>query len=132
MTCHSQIWTNAALLQPVRKSWETHTPIAWNRVHDLAGYVYFNHGIHVQKGVGCSSCHGAVQTMPLMYKASSLQMQWCLDCHRNTQRYLRPREQVFNMDWTAPPDQEQRGKELAELYHVLPRRQLESCSTCHR
>jgi hypothetical protein len=132
MTCHSQIWTNADLLLPVRQSWRDNTPIEWNRVHDLAGYVYFNHSIHVQKGVGCSTCHGRVQDMPLMYQAQSLQMRWCLECHRDPRKYLRPRDQVFNMDWEPPADQLARGEQLAELYHVLPRQQMQNCSTCHR
>jgi hypothetical protein len=132
MTCHSQIWTNAAMLEPVRQSWRSGNPIEWNRVHNLAGYVYFDHSIHVQKGVGCSTCHGRVQDMPLTFQAATLQMSWCLDCHRNPGMYLRPRDQVFNMDWHPPADQAARGQELAELYHVLPKQQMQNCSTCHR
>jgi len=132
MTCHSQIWTNAQMLQPVRDSWRNGAPIEWNRVHNLAGYVYFDHSIHVQKGVGCSTCHGRIQDMPLTYQATTLQMQWCLDCHRNPEKYLRPRDQVFNMNWEPPADQLARGTELAELYHVLPKQQMQNCSTCHR
>jgi hypothetical protein len=132
MTCHSQIWTNAELLEPVRDSWRTQVPIQWTRVHFLAGYVYFNHSIHIQKGVGCSTCHGRVQEMPLMYQAQSLQMRWCLDCHRDPAQYLRPRDQVFDMDWSPPPDQLARGRELADLYHLLPKQQMQNCSTCHR
>jgi hypothetical protein len=132
MTCHSQIWTNAQMLEPVRESWRANIPIQWNRVHNLAGYVYFDHSIHVQKGVGCSTCHGRVQDMPLTYQASTLQMRWCLDCHRDPEAALRPRDQVFNMEWEPPADQRARGAELAVLYHVLPKQQMQNCSTCHR
>jgi hypothetical protein len=96
MTCHSQIWTNAALLAPVRLSLSSNRPIAWNRVADLPDYVYFNHSIHIAKGVGCSSCHGEVEKMALTTKAESLTMQFCLDCHRNPGPNLRPKDQIFN------------------------------------
>src|SRR6266513_1705559 len=91
MNCHSEIWTNANLLEPVRYSYRENRPIWWTRIHDLPDYVYFNHKIHVNKGVGCASCHGPVDEMPLMYQHSSLQMEWCLDCHRNPAKFLRPR-----------------------------------------
>src|SRR3982751_5715666 len=97
MTCHSQIWTNAALLEPVRSSWRDNRPIQWTRVHDVPDFVQFNHGIHVQKGIGCFECHGNVAGMPLMWKANSLQMEWCLDCHRAPEKHIRPRDQVFNI-----------------------------------
>ena len=139
MTCHSQIWTNAALLQPVRDSWLENKPIAWKRVHNLPNFVFFNHSIHVNKGIGCVSCHGQVDEMPLMWKNASLQMRWCLDCHRNTVKNLRPRDEVFNLHYDARQDprfsgktQDAIGHELGDLYHVLPRQQLENCSTCHR
>ena len=132
MTCHSQIWTNAALLEPVRQSWRTDTPIPWTRVNSVPGYVYFNHSIHVAKGVGCATCHGPVDKMPLTYQAQSLQMRWCLECHRNPEQYLRPREEVFNMGYKPPPDQEKLGHELAERYHVRDSQTLTNCSTCHR
>ncbi|HWE01289.1 MAG TPA: cytochrome c3 family protein [Tepidisphaeraceae bacterium] len=139
MTCHSQIWTNAALLQPVRDSWRNNTPIAWNRVHNLPGFVFFDHSIHVNKGVGCVTCHGQVDEMPLMWKASSLQMEWCLDCHRRPENHLRPRDEVFNLHYSAEQDpkhpgatQESLGQELKIQYHLLPRQQMQNCSTCHR
>ena len=99
MNCHSQIWTNAALLQPVRDSWATGQSIPWIKVHDLPDFVYFNHSIHVNKGVGCASCHGRVDEMPLMYMQNSLQMEWCLNCHRNPAENLRPTSEIYNMAW---------------------------------
>ena len=131
MTCHSQIWTNAALLQPVRDSWKENKPIVWNRVHNLPNFVYFNHSIHVNKGVGCVSCHGQVDQVRLMAKSYSLQMEWCLQCHRNPQRVLRPRSEVFNLHY-APDDQTKRGAELTDQYHLPGRQLLQNCSTCHR
>jgi hypothetical protein len=131
MTCHSQIWTNAALLAPVRESAATQVPIAWQRVHDLPGYVYFDHSIHVAKGVGCVECHGHVEQMPLMRKVASLQMSWCLDCHRDPAPRLRPREEVFNMAWVPPADRVALGRQLLEAYHVRTE-QLTNCSVCHR
>src|SRR3954462_9919179 len=91
MTCHSQVWTDAPILQPVRESWNVNRPIRWNRVHNLPDFVYFNHSIHVAKGVGCSTCHGPVDKMPLMFQANSLQMEWCLNCHRAPEKFLRPK-----------------------------------------
>jgi hypothetical protein len=132
MTCHSQIWTNAPMLEPVRQSWRTATPIQWTRVNSVPGYVYFNHAAHVAKGVGCATCHGRVDRMPLTYQAASLEMRWCLDCHRAPERYLRPREDVFRMDYEPPQDQLRVGRELAERYHVRDAQTLTNCSTCHR
>jgi hypothetical protein len=132
MTCHSQIWTNAPMLEPVRDSWRTGKPLSWQRVNILPHYVYFDHSIHIQKGVGCSSCHGQVDQMPLMLQAESLQMSWCIDCHRHPEKNLRPREQVFNMQYVPPPDQLALGKELVERYHVRSARELTDCNTCHR
>src|SRR5439155_23937112 len=102
------------------------------RVHRLADYVYFNHSIHANKGVGCSSCHGQINQMPLVFQASTLQMEWCLDCHRNPESVLRPRDQVFNMNWKAPADQLEAGKKLAAEYKIRTTSELTSCSTCHR
>jgi Cytochrome c7 and related cytochrome c len=102
MNCHSQIWTNANLLEPVRQSWATGESIPWIRVHDLPDYVYFNHEIHVNKGIGCSSCHGRVDLMPLMYQQNTLQMEWCLNCHRDPGKNLRPTSEIYNMAWTGP------------------------------
>ena len=101
INCHSQIWTNAQLLEPVRQSWATGQSIPWIRVHDLPDYVYFNHSVHVNKGLGCSSCHGRVDEMPLMYMENTLQMEWCLNCHRNPVKNLRPTSEIYNMAWAG-------------------------------
>jgi hypothetical protein len=133
MTCHSQIWNQSPLLKPVRDSFQNNTPIQWNRVYNIPDFVYFNHSIHVDKGIGCVSCHGRVDQMPLISKAVSLRMEWCLGCHRDPAQYIRPREQVFNMDW-QPPNGDQRalGSKLIQDYHVLSVSQLTDCYTCHR
>jgi hypothetical protein len=129
MSCHSQIWNNAAMLEPVRASFTTGQSIAWTRVHDLPDYVYFNHSIHVNKGIGCSTCHGRVDLMPLTYKVASLNMNWCVSCHRNPEMYVRPRDQVFNMAWQPPPDQAEVGRKLMAEYKI---QRLTDCWTCHR
>jgi ferredoxin len=108
MNCHSQIWTNAQLLEPVRQSWATGASLQWIKVHDLPDYVYFNHEIHVNKGIGCASCHGRVDEMPLMYEQNSLQMEWCLNCHRNPSVNLRPTSEIYN-NGTAGPTAQQVG-----------------------
>jgi hypothetical protein len=102
MNCHSQIWTNAGLLEPVRHSWATGESITWTKVHDLPDFAYFNHEIHVNKGMGCSSCHGRVDQMPIMYAQNTLQMEWCLNCHRNPAKNIRPTSEIYNMAWTGP------------------------------
>ena len=130
MTCHSQIWTNAALLAPVRESLATGNPLYWGRVTDVPDYVYFNHSIHIAKGIGCSSCHGPVAEMPLMYKAKSMEMQFCLGCHRNPGPQLRPRDQIYNTLWTRTKDTPSPEALLAE-YHIGGRN-LTECSICHR
>jgi hypothetical protein len=132
MNCHSQIWTNASMLEPVRASFRTGNSLIWTRVNDLPDFVYFDHSIHVNKGVGCASCHGAVDRMPLMFAAHTLQMEWCLGCHRNPEKELRPREQVFNMEYTQPSDQLRLGRALAKQYHIRSPYDLTSCDTCHR
>jgi hypothetical protein len=104
INCHSQIWTNASLLEPVRQSWATGESIQWMKVHDLPDYVYFNHSVHVNKGLGCSSCHGRVDEMPIMYAENTLQMEWCLNCHRNPSKNLRPISQIYNMAWKGPTE----------------------------
>jgi hypothetical protein len=132
MNCHSQIWTNAPILEPVRASFRENKPLQWQRVHDLPDFVYFNHSIHVAKGVGCATCHGRVDTMPLMYQQSTLMMSWCLDCHRNPARYVRPRDQIYNMAWEPPADDPELGARLVKEYKIGSVDQLTSCSTCHR
>ncbi len=132
MNCHSQIWADAPILEPVRASFRDNTPLRWTRVHDLPDFVYFNHSIHVRQGVGCATCHGRVDQMPLVYQASSLQMSWCLDCHRNPAEYVRPRDQVYNMAWERPADDPGLGARLVQEYKIGSVDQLTSCSTCHR
>jgi hypothetical protein len=132
MTCHSQIWTNAQMLQPIRDSWLTGQPIKWTRVNDLPDYVYFNHSIHIAKGVGCNTCHGPVDQMPLMYQAKSLQMEWCLDCHKNPEKYVRPKDQVFNMKYQPPSDQQTLGETLVNTQYHVHKEQLTNCAVCHR
>jgi hypothetical protein len=148
MNCHSQIWTQSPMLEPVRESYRTGKSIRWQRVHNLAEFVYFDHSIHLKKGIGCASCHGRVDQMPLMTQVASLQMEWCLDCHRDPARFVRPRDKVFDVAWEPPsePDKltelgeqlglhplpanhEELSQELAKKYGV---RSLTSCSTCHR
>jgi hypothetical protein len=132
MNCHSQIWTTAPILEPVRASFQTGTPLNWTRVNDLPDFVYFNHSIHVKQGVGCATCHGPVDRMPLMYQEAPLTMNWCLDCHRNPAQYVRPRDQVFNMAWERPADDPDLGARLVREYKIGSVEQLTSCSTCHR
>ena len=132
INCHSQIWNTSPTLEPVRASYRTGESIQWTRVHDLPDFVYFNHSIHVSKGVGCESCHGRVDQMPLMWKANTLEMSWCLDCHRNPQRVLRPLDKITTMGYVADGDQETVGRQLMQVYHTPDTRVLTSCSTCHR
>ena len=145
MNCHRQIWTGAPMLEPVRESFKTGKSLVWNRVNDLPDFVYFNHSIHINKGVGCNTCHGPVDRMPLMYNYASLQMEWCLDCHRAPEKNLRPREQVFNMRYEQPTaerpvefegqkylDQISLGTALKDKYHLRTTQDITSCSTCHR
>ena len=129
MNCHSQIWSDAPILEPVRESYRTDESLEWTRVHDLPDYVYFNHSIHVSKGIGCASCHGRVDQMPLMWNANSLQMEWCLDCHRHPEQHLRPKEEIFNLEWERPADRPELGAELMAKYKV---RRPTDCSHCHR
>ena len=156
MNCHSQIWTGAPLLEPVRESFRSGKSLVWTRVNDLPDFVYFDHSIHINKGVGCNTCHGPVDRMPLMFNYASLQMEWCLNCHRAPEKNLRPRDQVFNMRYQPPSagspvpvdgknfmDQESLGAYLAKAYKVRTGTlmtsdgqrsisDITSCSTCHR
>lgn len=135
MNCHTQIWADSPYLEPVRESYRTGKPIEWTRVHQLAGYAYFNHSVHVNKGVGCSTCHGRIDLMPLVYQQATLQMGWCLNCHRNPEKYLRPKDKVFDMNWRQEntTDAEiKEGLDLKAKYHIVNARVLTSCSTCHR
>jgi len=131
MNCHAQIWADSPTLEPVRASLRTDRSITWIKIYDLPNYVYFNHSIHVQKGIGCASCHGRIDQMNLTWQAPSLQMEWCLSCHRNPELYIRPKEQVFNMTWQAPANQAALGRQLVREYRVRTT-QLTDCSVCHR
>jgi len=131
MNCHKQIWLDSPTLEPVRASWRNDEPIVWNKVYDLPNYVYFNHSIHVSQGVGCATCHGRVDEMNLIYQVPSLQMSWCLECHRQPEQFLRPRDQVFNMAYEPPADQLALGTQLVKEHNVH-KEQLLNCSVCHR
>jgi hypothetical protein len=152
MNCHTQIWADSAYLEIVRASYRDNKPLEWTRVHDLPDFVYFNHSIHVNKGVGCASCHGRVDQMPMVYQAASLQMEWCLACHRAPERYLRPKEKITDMAWNIEadpadgvaadpyntlaenkaPKRVALGLQLKQDYRIRNARVLTSCSTCHR
>jgi hypothetical protein len=138
MNCHQEIWVGSDVLAPVRDSYRSNESIPWQRVHNLPEFVYFDHHVHVKKGVGCVECHGRVDRMPFTYQAESLLMEWCLDCHRDPAPHLRPRDQVFNMTWKPGDEKDsdggpiglrQFGNRLAQEYDV---KSLTSCSTCHR
>lgn len=144
MSCHSQIWSDSPELQPVRASYVSGQPISWNRVHDMPDFVYFNHSLHVKKGVGCESCHGAMTGMPLAKKVNTMTMTWCLNCHRHPEKFLRPRNAIYTPNWKPamagvnpetgqpyPKTQEALGKVLVKQYRVLNARQLTDCYTCH-
>ena len=129
MNCHSQIWIDSPTLEPVRASYQTNESVRWTKVNDLPDFVYFNHSIHIKKGVGCETCHGRIDTMPIVYQQASLQMRWCLDCHRNPEKYVRPREFVTKMGYEPAEPQEILGPKLVKEYHI---QKLETCWTCHR
>ena len=132
MNCHSQVWVGSKMLQPVRESYRDDTPLRWDRVYNLPGFVYFDHSVHVQKGIGCSSCHGRIDEMPFTYQVPSLLMEWCLNCHRNPEQEIRTREEVFNIRYQKPPDQIALGRRLCQEYNVKDAEQITSCSVCHR
>jgi hypothetical protein len=132
MNCHKEIWNTAPILEPVRASLRDNKNLTWIRVNDLPDFVYFNHQIHVRQGVGCVTCHGPIDKMPLMYQAQPLLMEWCLNCHRAPEKYLRPRDQVFNVAYQAPANQLELGLRLKDEYNVSDARHLTSCSVCHR
>lgn len=142
MTCHSQIWTNASMLEPVRDSYRTDKSLEWTRVNALPEFVYFDHSIHVSKGIGCTTCHGPIATMPMTYREGTLYMSWCLDCHRQPEKNVRPRSEVFDAFYEPPSatnpvklngvtykNQEKMGKLLVSEYKI---KSLQNCSTCHR
>jgi Cytochrome c7 and related cytochrome c len=132
INCHSQIWNTSPYLEPVRASFRDDKPLNWTRVHDLPDFVYFNHSIHVNKGVGCETCHGRVDRMPLMVQTSSLQMEWCLDCHRDPAKFVRPRDQVTTMGYVPAEAQSVIGPRLVSQYKIANEENLTNCSVCHR
>jgi hypothetical protein len=129
MTCHSQIWVNSPMLEPVRASYRDDKSIQWIRVNAVPDFVYFNHSIHVNKGVGCTTCHGPIAEMNITWRAESLYMRWCLDCHNAPEKFLRPRSEVFNAFYEPPKDQITLGLRLMKEYDV---HKLTDCVTCHR
>lgn len=129
MNCHNQIWTNSPELAPLRSSYFDGQPIVWAKVNNLPGHVYFNHSIHVAKGVGCVTCHGRVDLMPQVYQHAPLLMSWCLGCHRNPEDYVRPRDKVTDMAWEPDRPQRELGRELVREYDIRPGT---DCWTCHR
>ena len=129
MNCHSQLFATEPILEPVRASFRDDKPLHWVRVHDLPDFVYFNHSIHVKKGMGCETCHGRVDQMPLMQQVNTLQMEWCLNCHRNPENYVRPRSEITTMGYRPPVPQSVIGPQLVKEYGI---NSLTSCSTCHR
>ncbi|WP_313281311.1 cytochrome c3 family protein [Stutzerimonas balearica] len=131
MSCHSQVWTGAPMLEPVRRSLTENEPLRWNWVNKLPDYVYLHHGVHVQAGVGCAECHGRVDRMPLMRRENSFQMQWCLECHRDPAPRLRPRRFVTDMDWQPEGDRRALGERLMQK-HGIAGTSLTHCYTCHR
>jgi hypothetical protein len=132
MTCHSQIKTNSSKVAPVLESYATGKPIPWIRIHNVPDFVYFNHSIHVNKGVGCSECHGQINTMAVVWQSKPLYMGFCFDCHRNPEKYIRPRDKVYDMTYVHPDTQLQDGAVLVKQYGVATKEQLTNCSTCHR
>ena len=132
MSCHSQLYTEEEMLRPVRQSYQSNEPIAWRRVYDLPDYVYFDHSIHVQSGVGCESCHGRVDQMPLISQKPSLFMEFCLDCHRQPEKFLRPKDFIYAFGYDRPDQEQQRiGRRLIEKYNIEVGN-LTDCSVCHR
>jgi hypothetical protein len=129
MNCHSQIWSTSPELEPVRESFRSGKSLEWIRVHDLPEFAYFNHSAHVNKGMGCTTCHGRIDRMPLVWQEASLQMEWCLACHRAPEKFVRPQAEVFNAAYEPPANQLELGRKLVQEYGLKPRT---SCSTCHR
>ena len=127
--CHGQVWNRSPRLEPVREAFFAEGPLPWVKVHDLPDFVYFDHSIHLAKGVGCISCHGRVDQMAAVYQAAPLTMSWCLECHRHPERFVRPKDQVYNIAYEAPANQDELGRELVKKYGIETQ---VTCSTCHR
>lgn len=129
MNCHSQLYSDSPTLEPVRASFRSGDPILWTRVHDLPDFVYFNHSIHVKKGVGCVTCHGRVDRMSLVWQESSLLMEWCVGCHRNPDGSIQPRDSVTHAAAAIPAAGTVQSASLLREYKIRTRT---DCSTCHR
>jgi len=132
MSCHSKIWVSSPMLEPVRESYLTDQSITWVRVNELPDFVYFNHSIHIAKGIGCTTCHGPIGDMPITYRANTLYMRWCINCHKHPWRYVRPKQYVFSVTYKPPPDQDALGRKLVKEYHIQSPRIITDCYTCHR
>jgi len=132
MSCHSRLWATSPILEPVRLSYQTDKSLEWTRVNALPEFAYFDHSIHIHKGVGCTTCHGPIGEMPLTWRANTLYMRWCIDCHKHPERYVRLREDVFKADYEPPQDQLALGRRLVKEYKIKDARQLTDCYTCHR
>lgn len=132
MNCHNQLFADQPYLEPVRESFRENIPIQWERVHDLPDYVYFNHSIHVAKGVGCSTCHGQIDNMPAVFQVNTLQMEWCLSCHRQPENFIRPKTEIYNMNWSDGDLSPEQRQTLKADYKIREVEVLTSCSTCHR
>ena len=129
MNCHATILTDSDELVPLMESWATGLPVRWKRVHDLPDYAYFDHSAHVNRGIGCISCHGRIDKMPVVRQVEPLSMGWCLECHREPEKHLRPQDQITSMTWTPEGDQLELGRRIREERDINP---STSCSTCHR
>ena len=130
MNCHSQVRPESPKLAKVKESYATGLPVEWTRIHKLPDFAYFDHSAHVNRGVGCVSCHGRIDTMEVVYQKSPLSMGWCLDCHRNPDINLRPIDQITNLSFDYATDlTEAQRLEIKNKYHIAP---SEDCSTCHR
>ena len=132
MSCHSRLWTTSPMLEPVRLSYQTDKSLEWTRVNALPDFAYFDHSIHINKGVGCTTCHGPIGEMPLTWRANTLYMRWCIDCHKHPERFVRRREDVFKADYQPPHDQLALGRRLVKEYKIKDATQLTDCYTCHR
>ncbi len=134
MTCHSKLWLNSSMLEPVRASFATDVSLQWTRVNTVPDFVYFDHSIHIHKGIGCTTCHGAIGDMPLTYRANTLYMRWCINCHNHPEEYVRPRADVFRIDYTPPSGRAQLalGRRLVKEYKIKSAKEITDCYTCHR
>ncbi|HSK71064.1 MAG TPA: cytochrome c3 family protein [Pyrinomonadaceae bacterium] len=132
MNCHNQLFADQPYLEPIRESFRENIPIQWERVHDLPDYVYFNHSIHVAKGVGCSTCHGQIDNMPAVFQVNTLQMEWCLSCHRQPENFIRPKSEIYNTNWSDGDLSPEQRQTLKTNYKIRGKEELTNCNICHR